>query len=206
MLLEYLKNNYKENEPIFIADIELPVTDINLRQMFKNLCDKGEIRRYDNGIYYLPGASRLKGGSSLSAGEVTRCKYITRNKRIEGYYSGYTFANQLGLTEQVPVTIEIVSNCTSAKYREISIKNQRVVLRKPCTEITKENYKVLQMLDLLKDVDLYMDNNRNDAMKRLFSYVKRLGIKKEEVDRYIGFYPERVYKNIYETRVYDAFA
>ena len=65
---------------------------------------------------------------------------------------------------------------------------------------------MLQMLDLLKDVDLYMDNNRNDAMKRLFSYVKRLGIKKEEVDRYIGFYPERVYKNIYETRVYDAFA
>ena len=34
MLLEYLQKNYKVNEPIFVSDIDLPVTDTNLRQMF----------------------------------------------------------------------------------------------------------------------------------------------------------------------------
>lgn len=40
---------------------------------------------------------------------------VFRNGKIEGYYSGYTFANQLGLTTQVPFNIEIVSNSASAK-------------------------------------------------------------------------------------------
>lgn len=51
MLLEYLQKNYKVNEPIFVSDINLQVTDTNLRQMFKVLCDKGQIYRYDTGIY-----------------------------------------------------------------------------------------------------------------------------------------------------------
>ena len=50
MLFDYLQENYKVNEPIFVSDIGLPVTDNNLRQMFKVLCDKGQIIRYDTGI------------------------------------------------------------------------------------------------------------------------------------------------------------
>ena len=36
MLYEYLCSNYKPNEPIFVADVSLPVSNVNLRQMFKN--------------------------------------------------------------------------------------------------------------------------------------------------------------------------
>ena len=39
MLYDYLIKNYKANEPIFVSDIVLPVSDANLRQMFKALCD-----------------------------------------------------------------------------------------------------------------------------------------------------------------------
>ena len=206
MLLEYLQKNYKANEPIFIADIDLPVTDTNLRQMFKVLCDNGKIYRYDTGIYYLKGESRLKGGVSLSADEVARYKYISRKNRVDGYYSGYTFANQLGLTTQVPCTIEIVSNQASAKCREVSMKNQKIMLRKPRTEITKENCSVLQLLDLLKDLELYADDDVASAAGRIAAYVKRIGITRAEVDEYINLYPDRVYKYIYETRLYEAFA
>ena len=34
MLYEYLCSNYKPNEPIFVADVSLPVSNVNLRQMF----------------------------------------------------------------------------------------------------------------------------------------------------------------------------
>lgn len=206
MLLEYLQKNYKVNEPIFVSDIDLPVTDTNLRQMFKVLCDNGQIYRYDTGIYYMKGESRLKGGACLSASEVARYKYISRNNQIDGYYSGYTFANQLGLTSQVPYTIEIVSNHASARCREVSVKNQKIMLRKPRTQITKENYSVLQLLDLLKDLEQYIDDDMSSAAVRIGAYVKEIGIKRSEVDEYITLFPDRVYKYIYETRLYNAFA
>lgn len=206
MLLEYLLENYKVNEPIFLSDIDLPVTDTNLRQMFKVLCDRGEIMRYDTGIYYLAGNSRLKGGVSLSASEVARYKYISRNGKVQGYYSGYTFANQLGITTQVPFTIEIVSNQASAKCREVSIKNQKVMLRRPRTEITKENCDILQLLDLLKDLEKYVDDDMDQATRRIIKYVKEMGIKQAEVDQYISLYPDRIYKKIYEMRLYNVFA
>jgi predicted transcriptional regulator of viral defense system len=206
MLLEYLKENYNKNEPIFVSDIDLPVSDTNLRQMFKVLCDKGEIRRYDTGIYYLPGASRLKGGTEISASEVARYKYVARNEKVIGYYNGYTFANQLGLTMQVPFTIEIVSNQASAKCREVNVRNQKIMLRRPRIEVTKENYVILQLLDLVKDIEQYMDEDVEWAESLIFEYVKQMRIARAEVDQYIGLFPERIYKNIYEMRLYNAFA
>ncbi len=206
MLLEYLKENYNTNEPIFLSDINLPVTDTNLRQMFKILCDSGEIMRYDAGIYYLQGVSRLKGGVSLSANEVAKYKYISRNGQIIGYYSGYTFANQIGITLQVPFTIEIVSNHASAKCRRVNVRSQKIMLRKPRTEVTKENCRILQLLDLLKDLEQYADEDINQAAERINTYVKELNLSRSEIDKYIGFYPDRIYKYIYETRLYNAFA
>ncbi len=206
MLLEYLQKNYKVNEPIFVSDINLPVTDTNLRQMFKVLCDSGQICRYETGIYYMKGASKLKGGVSLSASEVARCKYIFRRGRVEGYYSGYTFANLLGLTLQVPYTIEIVSNRASARCREVSVKSQKIMLRSPKTEITKANVKVLQLLDLLKDLEQYVDEDMSKAAEIISTYIVNAGIRRTDVDEYIKLFPDRVYKYIYEMRLYNVFA
>lgn len=206
MLLEYLKENYKINEPIFVSDINLPVTDTNLRQMFKVLCDRGEIQRYDIGIYYMKGICRLKGGIGISASEVAKYKYIARNDRVTGYYTGYTFANQLGLTSQVPFTIEIVSNQASAKCREVSVRNQKIMLRSPRTEVTNENYSVLQLLDLLKDLGQYVDEDKEQAAELIFNYIKKIGVTRSNIDQYIGLFPERIYRNIYEMRLYNAFA
>lgn len=206
MLLEYLQKNYKVNEPIFVSDIDLPVTGTNLRQMFKVLCDSGQIYRYETGIYYMKGNTRLKGGVSLSASKVARYKYIARKDQVNGYYSGYTFANLLGLTTQVPYTIEIVSNCASAKCREVSVKNQKIILRRPRTQINKENVDVLQLLDLLKDFEQYVDEDMAAATYIISSYIKKIGMKRSDVDEYITLFPDRVYKYIYEMRLYNVFA
>ena len=206
MLLEYLQKNYKVNEPIFVSDIDLPVTDTNLRQMFKVLCDRGQIYRYETGIYYMKGNTRLKGGVPLSASKVARYKYIARKDQVNGYYSGYIFANLLGLITQVPYTIEIVSNGASAKCREVSVKNQKIMLRRPRTRINKENVDVLQLLDLLKDFEQYVDEDMVAATYIISSYIKKIGMKRSDVDKYITLFPDRVYKYIYEMRLYNVFA
>ena len=137
---------------------------------------------------------------------MAKYKYISRNNRVDGYYSGYTFANQLGLTIQVPYTIEIVSNHASAKCREVNVKNQKILLRKPRTEITNENYTVLQLLDLLKNLEQYVDDDMFAAADRICAYVRECGIRRTEEDEYIVLFPDRVYKYIYKTRLYNAFA
>ncbi len=206
MLYEYLLSRYKTNEPIFLSDIDLPVSSTNLRQMFKVLCDSGKIRRFDNGVYYIPAPSRLKGGTGIAPEIVVRYKYIMRNGKVEGYYSGYTFANQLGITTQVPYILEIVSNAASANVREVSVKGQKVILRKPKAAINMQNYRILQFLDLLKDIDIYADSIPDRVSEILAQYVRDENIKKTEIDQYIILYPDKVYRNLYEMRLYNVFA
>lgn len=205
MLYEYLIKSYQPNEPIFLCDIDLPVSNGNLRKMMKDLCDVGKIKRFDIGIYYLPKQSRLKGGVPLSVDTVAKYKYVCRNGNIEGYYSGYTFANMLGVTTQVPYTIEIVSNNASSKVREIDLQGRRIILCKSRVPITNENYQILQFLDFLKDASVYSDEN-DIFENRIRKYIVDENIKKDDVDLYIKHYPDKIYRYIYEMRLYDVFA
>ena len=206
MLYDYLIKNYKANEPIFVSDIVLPVSDANLRQMFKALCDSGKIKRFDTGIYYVPKASILKNGVPLAADEVAVAKYIVRKGKVEGFYSGYTFANQLGISTQVPYVKEIVSNNASTRVKEVNVRNKRIILRRARTEITNENYVVLQFLELLKDLEQFYDISFEAVCERLKKYVRNENIKKVDVDKYIGSFPDKIYKNIYRTGLYNVFA
>lgn len=204
-LYKYLISNYKPNEPIFVSDLQISISDANLQQMFNLLCDSGKIKRFDTGIYYLPKESRLTGGVPLGADTVARYKYVSRNGRIDGYYSGYTFANQLGVITQVPYTLEIVSNNASAKVQEVNLQGRKVILRKAKIPVTKENYKILQFLDFLKDVELYMDKNNEVYIDRIKRYIVDEQIYKMDVDLYIRQYPDRTYRSIYEMGLYEFF-
>lgn len=206
MLYKYLIENYKPNEPIFVSDVDLPVSDCNLRQMFKSLCDAGTIKRFDTGIYYLPKKSILKNGVPLAADEVAVAKYILKKGEIYGFYSGYTFANQLGISTQVPYVKEIVSNNASTRVKEVMVRNKRILLRRARTPINNDNYVVLQFLELMKDLEQYYDIEFDAVCERLGKYVKDENITKADVDRYIGDYPDKIYKNIYRTGLYSVFA
>lgn len=205
MLYEYLVERYQPNEPIFLSDINLDISEGNLRQMFKTLCDNGKLERFDKGIYYLPKASRLKSKVPLGTDIVMKYKYICRNGKVDGYYTGFTFANQLGITTQVPFLIEIVSNNASARVREINLKGRRILLRKARVEVDESNYRVLQFLDLLKDIDLYADEENITVSECLKNYVISEGMTKQELDQYISLYPDKIYRNMYEKGLFNVF-
>lgn len=65
-LYEYLLKNYKPNEPIFLADLQIEgMSRANLRQQIKKLTDAGKVKRFDNGVYFLPKKTIFKSGSQL---------------------------------------------------------------------------------------------------------------------------------------------
>ena len=104
-LYEYLLDNYKENEPIFLADLQIDgMTRTNVRQQVKKLADTGKVRRFDNGIYFLPQKTFFKPGSWLAPEKVLVCKYLRDKDKRCGYVSGLMFFNQMGLTTQVTMT------------------------------------------------------------------------------------------------------
>ncbi len=201
MLYGYLIENFKPYEPIFTADIDIDMAGNSLRPKLKELCDSGKLCRYEAGVYYLPGKMKLKGLTPISASAVARSRYVNRRGKVRGYYSGYTFANQIGLSLQVPYVQEIVTNEASAKVREIDIKGQKYIIRKPKAEVTEENVYTLQFLDFLSDIDKYLDGSSENILDKLEKLIKDEKITKELIDTYISLYPMKVYKNLYETGV-----
>ena len=71
MLYDYLINKYQPGEPIFLGDVKISgISDSTVRQYIKILCDSGKLIRYENGIYYLPKKSVIKGIIPLSPYQV----------------------------------------------------------------------------------------------------------------------------------------
>ena len=206
MLLEFLKSKFGPGKPIFTEDAEpLGLSAGNLRQQFKKLVDAGELSRFEPGGYFLPDPNHEY--YPISSNMVAEYKYITDGDEIYGYYSGYTFANQLGLCLQVPYKEEIVTNNTTAIAREVKVGKIPFFIRRAKVAVTKENRNVLQLLDLLKDVEEYTDycceEEAPDIIRR---HILRNKILRADVDKYIENFPLKTYKYIYDLRLYDVLA
>ena len=202
MVLEYLKENYKNGEPIFLTDISIPnITEENLRYHLKKYTDDGILYRFEPGIYYFPKENLFGEKSVLSAEVVAVNKYIRRRGKRVGFYSGYTLANRMGLSAQVPFTGEITSNYAPAEVRELCMKNRKYIIRRPIAEINEINAPVLQLLDCLKDIDKCAEEDMESCGAILTRYIAEHEITKEKIDQFITSYPTKIYKAIYETGV-----
>lgn len=197
-----MKENYEIGEPIFLTDIIIPnITEENLRYHLKKYTDEGILWRFDPGIYYFPKNNIFGEKSALSPDVVAVNKYIRRRGKRVGFYSGYTLANRMGLSTQVPFTEEITSNYAPAPVREISIRNRKYVIRRPVISINEMNFPVLQLLDCLKDIDKCAEEDLESCGEILSRYIKENSITKEIIDQFIANYPTKIYKAIYETGV-----
>lgn len=195
----YIENNYRPNEPIFLSELNIPgMKAVSVRQQMKKLTESGQLKRFDTGIYYIPKKSMFRSGSTLSVDEVIRRKYLADGENCCGYVGGILFANQLGLTTQVPAVYEIYTNKATTEYRETELANLRVILRKPYCTIDEKNVATLQFLDLLKEIVDVSEVDGEELTNRLIGYMKKKSIGFESMRPFLPYYPERIYKNMYE--------
>lgn len=174
MLLNYLKETYGYNEPIFINEIRFDsLNDNSLRQSFKRMVKSGELERFDTGIYYIPNPTRLLKKSYLDPMKVVTRKYIKNQYETYGYFSGAFLANQLGMTTQMPAVMEIVTNKEATKGRMVTLGGQSVRLRRPSMPISTDNAELLQFLDAVSLVDKYAELSMEDSIRLLREYSRR---------------------------------
>jgi len=191
--------SFGDNEPIFIEELKRDFSDYSRAWLFaklRQLTEEGKLVRFDVGVYYVPTATPF-GTSKLNPEKVIKKRFVSDNQDIYGFYSGLTLENAIGLTTQVPNVIEVVSNKESAKVRDIKIGYQTVRARRSKTLIDKENVKVLQLLDLLKNIT--MSELDSVEHKNFIDYVKKQKLSKEEVIKYSTAYPAVAMKNLMES-------
>lgn len=195
----YLTENYELNEPVFLSELNIPnVKPASLRQQLKKLTDLGKLKRFDTGIYYLPKKSMFRFGSMLSPEVVIRKKYLFDGNNCCGYLSGMILANQLGLTTQVPTVYEVYTNKATTDYRETTLGNIHIIIRRPCVEVNNMNIRALQFLDLVKEVSDISELKGTELTEKLTGYMKSCGLSFDTLKQYFSYYPDRIYRNMYE--------
>ena len=197
MLYDNLCKQYDKGEPIFLSEVKGSSRE-SVRQEMKKLTDSGKLMRLSNGVYFLPYVTILGTPGKVSIDKYLDKKYLRNGKKTTGYFTGLQLANMYGFTTQNPSWIEIRSNEATTAQRKLDIDGRKIVLYKPYAEINDENSGALMFLDLMADIDKYSEISGSELKTKLKGFVSQIGVDFNKVKEYIGLYPCRVYKNIYE--------
>ncbi|MDR3251154.1 MAG: DUF6088 family protein [Tannerella sp.] len=152
------------------ADFPLPVQkQKTVNKVLDNMVAAGQIRRLSKGRFYKPRMTEF--------GELPPDTYqivkdlLEKNGKTIGYLTGYTAFNELGLTTQVPFTLQIgVANEKKAikrNYYQISFIKQQ-------NPITEENIPLLRLLDCLRFFKNIPDSMPDETCRRLLLVFKGL--------------------------------
>lgn len=206
-IVSYLKDIYGYGTPIFLKDIRIGrKSKTAIRKELSRAVKEKEIIRRSQGVYYFKENKEL--ARELSFEAIVEKKYIKDDFGIKGleintygYYSGQTFLNQIGISQQVPAVLEITTNNTSCKRIYHSGK-YRAILRKGRTTITYQNCKALQFFDMISDFLTVEEVRKNKDL--LTNYIKRF-LDKNDFTNNIQFYSNRVAKIIVEEGLIYAF-
>ncbi|MCQ2240236.1 DUF6088 family protein [Treponema sp.] len=195
-LYSYITSNFKPGEAFFYEDIKVSSSIDSLRHQVSRLVREGKLAKHGNGTFFIPKKSILGLAPVISTESVAVSKYIKHGNNIIGYYSGYTFANQIGISLQVPMVKEIITNESSAIVRTVKLNKRNFQIRRPKVAVDNSNYKILQLLSLLENYTKYIDHEVEDADEKVKNYAKSNNITRDDLYRYAGSFNSRALKTI----------
>ncbi|MFA6728474.1 MAG: hypothetical protein WCS17_09720, partial [Prevotella sp.] len=168
------------------------------------LTEQKKIIRYSQGIYFIPKESVYGEKFPLNFNKIVKIKYISEKKEVYGFYAGTYFKNSIGLTEELPSAIEIVTNREYTRGRLVKIGDQQVRIRCPVVPIDRDNAKILQFLDLMNRMDKEEASslNKNPDLKK---YLKGSEFNRSDVLEYAGLYPAKTLTNMLKCNVFKYF-
>ncbi len=192
LVLEYI-GQYPEDEPIFIEDIKKYIIQQcendnkqenilkNINVILNRLKNEGIIKAEYKGVYYKPIISMF-GEVPLNTDKLRKLKYIEdKDGNIKGYIVGAKLFNKLGLTTLVPNVTDVVTN--ECKYHKQYDERLRTYITKPKIEITNENYKYLQFIDILDNKDnIHIEAQNADEI--IYSIIQECNLDFEKIIKY----------------------
>jgi hypothetical protein len=159
---------FKEGYVFSYMDIEGPSKNREaIIKTLNRLVEKGVIDKLAKGKFYKPTKSEY---GRLGPDVNETVKDLLENKdEVIGFLTGFSVFNKYGLTTQISNTIQIGRNTFKPPLKR-GIYTIQFVLQK--NVITKENVKVLQVLDCLKMLKGIPDTTNNNSLS-LFGRIIR---------------------------------
>lgn len=202
MLYECIQRDYKVEEPILIGDLAAYDSNaVKVRKTLQRLVDAGKLVWFDTGIYYIPKKYKKPLDEKAFLDKVVEKRFIKNAEGVFGYRDDTKIKMDLLYKKAEPLVYEVVSNKATKDYREFTIQKATVIVRKPKLLVTAENYKILQLLDAIKEMTV-SDNPNDDFVwqqqrSRIENYMKNEKITMKKIRQYIKPYPDRVFKNLF---------
>lgn len=186
-------NNCEKNEPIFIEDIKEYIMQFynetekenvfnNIKAILNRLTKENIIKSAYKGIYYIPKVN-LFGEMPLAIRKIIQYKYLVdKLGNVKGYITGAMLFNQVGLTTQVPNVTDIATN-ECKNYNKYTNDYLNTTIRKSKIEITTENFKYLQLFDLIENKDnINIEVENEDEI--LYRFIKENKLDFEKIIKY----------------------
>ena len=192
LVLNYIKNQPNAT-PIFIDEVNQFVLPFyktgdnqkvynNVKAILNRLNKENIIKTAYKGIYYIP-KTNLFGEMLLGNNEIVKYKYLMDKKgNIKGYITGALLFNQTHLTTQVPNVIDIATN-ECKNYNKYFNKDLNVIIRQPKIKVNNENYKYLQLFDLIENKDNIGIEVEN-ADELIYEFIKENDLDFEKIIKY----------------------
>lgn len=183
----------EKGTPIFIEEIKAYIIKFynekdkekvfnNVKTILNRMNKEGIIETAFKGIYYIP-SENVFGKMLLGNRQIIQYKYLMDKKgNIKGYITGAKLFNEAHLTTQVPNVIDIATN-ECKNFNKYENKNLNVIIRKPKIEINNENYKYLQLFDLIENKDnIVIEADNPDEI--IYSFIKENDLDFEKIIKY----------------------
>lgn len=149
--------------------------------------------RYQKGIYYRTVYTPF-GLAGINMTELIKRKYLVNGNEVIGYESGPSYMNKIGLTSQMPNMTYIVTGKTRYTTED---KKHGLYLIKPVFPVNRDNYRYLQLLDMIDNkmkVKIEADNYQEILRKQIDTF----SLTFERLIGYAQYYNNKVYAGLSE--------
>ncbi|MER2173314.1 MAG: hypothetical protein ABS911_01450 [Carnobacterium sp.] len=200
--------NQNVGSPIFISDImhyiEQFADDQKMGQqvrknvnviLMRMVKDGNNLKRFGTGVYYRDDTDHSEETGIDSIELINRTYIEDKRGNVFGYLTGAAFLHKLELIENPPSEMIIATNAK----RNGNIETTDIVFKlvNPPTTVTRENYRYLQMLDLIKN-DLINGNNLQYSFA-LTHFMNKYQLKEAKlVALAVDFYSQKVVLKVAE--------
>ncbi|MDH6357781.1 DUF6088 family protein [Parabacteroides sp. PF5-9] len=182
-------NKFPEGKTFGYSDLLIAKEDyITAAKALERLQKEGLIKKMSKGVFYKP-KQTVFGELKPDYTEMLR-PYLFENGKRVAYETGYSLYNRLKLTTQVAFRIKIASRDRRISVNKGALKIDTV---KSYVDVTDANYKLLELLDALKDIKRIPDTSPENSIVILSSLINKLNDKQiAEMIKYALSYPPRV--------------
>ena len=178
-----------ESQPFGYDDLGIERADfVAAAKALERLQKKGTIKKILKGIFYKPKMTIMGPLGPDYDGLLNR--FLFKNEKRVGYVTGGELYNQLNLTTQNYFRKKIATNISRKRIEKGWLKTSTV---KSYVEITDENYPLLGLLDVIKDIKNISDTSAAQAVIILSAKIKKFDSRDiQSLIEYAFQYPPRV--------------